>query len=140
MKKTAETMQEMVHLWVDTMQAMARNPLEAMGKAWSAETYSRWYDLHSRMTSEILEGILRTPGFAAQSWEMVKGTSPFRKFSREMMETAMKTMELPTGKDINELHERLDSLEDRIESMEKEFKAGKATAKKPAAKKSAAKK
>ena len=91
-------------------------------EAWKPETYEKFYGDWLKNTGDMMEKIMRMPGFAGYSWEIFKTSTGFQKMFQEMMELYMKNMKIPTHGDIDELSQRVNYLDDKIEILEKKIK------------------
>jgi hypothetical protein len=123
-KETTESFKEFFHLWQDMTMNMVKNPMEFTAKAFKPEQYEKFYELYSKQMNEMMEKVMRTPGFATQSWDLFKGTREFHKYMDSMVEQSLKHLKIPTHKDINFMSERLNHLEDRLTVLEEKLAQG----------------
>jgi hypothetical protein len=127
MKEYAESMKEFFTLWTDLTMSMIKNPMEVAARAWKTEHFEKLYETYSKNMSEMMERFYKTPGFATRSWDMLKSTKGFQNYFGEMLEMGLRNMSIPTAKDIDELSERLNYLEDRLDAIEQKVTESAAT-------------
>ena len=107
--------------WVDFNVNMTKSSMELMTQSWKPENYEKFYHVWSENMGTIMEKVMRMPGFAPYSWEVFKSSAGFQKMFREMTELSCKNMNIPTNKDIDELSERINYLDDKLESIEEKL-------------------
>lgn len=108
--------------WADFNVNMMKSSVGIATEAWKPETYEKFYGDWLKNTGDMMEKIMRIPGFAGYSWEIFKTSTGFQKMYQEMMELYLKNMKLPTHGDIDELSQRINYLDDKIEELEKKLK------------------
>jgi TnpA family transposase len=105
--------------WVDFNRSMMEKSISAIKDSWDPATYEKFYSAWSQNMSEMMEKVMRAPGFAETSWNAFKGTTGFQKFFQLMTDTYLKNMNIPTREEYEEVSKRLDYLDDRLENIEK---------------------
>jgi len=108
--------------WADFNMNMMKSSMGLATESWKPETYEKFYGDWMKNTGDMLEKIMRMPGFAGYSWEIFKSSTGFQKMFHEMTEVYMKNMKLPTHGDVDELSQRINYLDDKIEELEKKIK------------------
>jgi len=107
--------------WVDFNVKMIKNSMELTTEAWEPESYEKFYRSWSENMGDLIEKMFRMPGFAKHSWEFFKSTTGFQKNFNEMIEMYLKAMKIPTHKEVDELSERINYLDDKLEEIEKKL-------------------
>ena len=85
----------------------------------------RMYNAWEQQTAEYLEKLLRNPGFLEMSGGLLSGAMRSKVLVNDLLMATWKTMMLPNKRDqertlhlLNELHSRVQDMEDRIEDNE----------------------
>ena len=107
--------------WLNANMNIMKSSMGLASEAWKPETYEKFYGTWLENTGDMMEKIMRMPGFAGYSWEIFKSSTGFQKIFQEMVERYMKNMKLPTHDDIDELSQRINYLDNKIEELEKKI-------------------
>lgn len=121
MKENSNFLKDFYSSWVDFNVNMTKSSMELMAESWKPENYENFYKVWSENMGNIMEKIMRMPGFANYSWQTFKSSAGFQKMFGEMIEMSHRNMKLPTHKDIDELSERISYLDDKLEEIEKKL-------------------
>ncbi|MCE1246278.1 MAG: hypothetical protein LWY06_06520 [Firmicutes bacterium] len=122
---TTDFFKEFYATWSEHNTNMMKNFSNLTTESWKAESYEKFYRSWSEDTSAMMEKLMRMPGFANYSWEIFKNTTGFQEAFNQMTEAYLKGMNIPTHKDLSELHERLDYLDDKLEELESKMQSEK---------------
>ena len=107
--------------WMDFNTKMMQSGISTMREYWTPESYENFYSSWSKHYSEMMEKIMRLPGFTEKSWETFKSTTGFQKFSEMMAQQYLKSVNVPTREEIDELSQRISYLDDKMEIIEEKL-------------------
>ncbi len=107
--------------WMDFNTQMMKSGFDALGGYCSSDSCEKFYKDWSTHYSDMMEKVMRLPGFTEKSWEAFKTTAGFQKFTEMMTRQYLASLNVPTREEIDELSERISYLDDRLESMEEKL-------------------
>jgi hypothetical protein len=125
MMNNTDFFKEFYNTWSEQNVNMMKSFTNLASESWKTESYEKFYRSWSENTSAMMEKMMHVPGFANHSWEIFKNTTGFQEAFNQMTEAYLKGMNIPSQKDLNEIHERLDYLDDKLEELEAKFLADK---------------
>jgi DNA anti-recombination protein RmuC len=109
---------EAYETWMDFNFKMMQNSMEIVKNCWDSGNYEKLYSTWSENVTEMMEKMMRTPGFTENSWNMFKSTMGFQKFLKMMTSMYLKSLDIPEREEIDELSERINYFDDRIEKIQ----------------------
>lgn len=107
--------------WLDFNMKMAKASVDMAQQFWSPESYEKFYSCWSENMAGLMEEMMKAPGFTENSWKAFKSTVGFQKFWEMMTRTYMKNMNIPTREEFEEVLQRLDYTDDRLDKIEQKL-------------------
>jgi hypothetical protein len=124
--------QEMMNLWMDSMQSFSTrisqelgqdgSPQQAMAAMADPTAYKKMYDVWLDTWSTQLEGYLRSPEFAAKSGRDLEAFSDWKKKLGEVMEAYWESIHLPSSADMREIYHKLYLMDRKLDDMDRRFR------------------
>jgi hypothetical protein len=116
--KGFDCVSQMYETWMDFNFKMMKDSMEIATNWWDIDNSEKFYSIWSKNMSEMLEKMMRTPGFTENSWNLFKSTSGIQQFYRMLSNMYLKTLDVPDREEIDELSERINYLDDKLEKIE----------------------
>jgi hypothetical protein len=113
-----EYLSQVYETWMDFNYNMMKDSMEIAKNWWDVDNYEKFYSIWSKNMTEMMEKMMRTPGFTENSWKAFKSTAGIQKFYKMLSNMYLKTLDVPDRDEIDELSERINYLDDKIEKME----------------------
>lgn len=122
-KKTgeAEFQKTVFDAWMNYNMEMMKKSYDIAKDCWNADNFEKFYGVWSSNTSEMMDKVLRTPEFLESSWEMFKNSAGIMRFFEEQTKMNLKSMNVPTMDQLDELSERINYLDDKLENLEEKL-------------------